>query len=112
MIDTPDDALDDGQEDPVENKPPGTQSEHRRPRRRSKPHRPRENTASTRKDNTLDNEDPVEVESKQEEQESGQDSPNEQATYGDSEDNNYLPPSKEEEILDHEDFIVPKEPLE
>ena len=75
MIDTPDDALDDDKEDPVKNKPPGTQSEHRRPRRRSKPHRPRENTASTRKDNTPDNEDPVEVESEQEEHESGQDRP-------------------------------------
>ena len=107
MIDTPDD-----EKDPVENKPPGTQSEHRHPRRRSKPHRSRENTASTRKDNTPDNEDPVEVESEQEEQENGQDSPDEQATYGDSEDSNYLPPSGEEEILGSEDFIMPKEPLE
>ena len=63
MIGTPDDALDDDKEDPVEDKPPGTQSEHRRPRRRSKSHRSRENTTSTRKDNTPDNEDPVEVES-------------------------------------------------
>ena len=33
-------------------------------------------------------------------------------TYGDSEDNNYLPPSEEEEILGDKDFIIPKEPLE
>ena len=54
----------------------------------------------------------MEVESEQEEQEGGQDSPDEQATYGDSEDSNYLPLSEEEEILGNEDFIVPKEPLE
>ena len=112
IVDTPNDDLDDDKEDPVEDKPPGTQSEHQRPRRRSKPHRPRENIASTRKDNTPDNEDPVEVESEQEEQESGQDNPDEQATYGDSEDSNYLPLSEEEESLGNKDFIVPEEPLE
>ena len=73
MIDTPYGALDDEKENPVEDKLPGTQPGHRR----SEPHRPREDTASTREDDTLDNEDLVEVESEQEEQEDGQDSPDE-----------------------------------
>ena len=67
MVDTPNDALDDDKEDPVKDKPPGTQSEHRRARRRSKSLRSRENNTSTGEDNTLDNEDPVEVGSEQEE---------------------------------------------
>mgnify|MGYP005844141293 CR=1 FL=1 len=92
MKDTPYVALDDDKENPAENKPPGTQPGHRHPRS----HRPRENTASTREDGTWDNKDPVEVESEQDEQEGGQDSSDEQTTYGDSDDSNYLPPSEEE----------------
>ena len=65
MVDTPNDALDDDKEDPVEDKPPGTQSEHRRPRHRSQSRRSRENNTSTGEDNTPDNEDPVEVGSEQ-----------------------------------------------
>ena len=90
MKDTPHEALEDDKKDPVENKPPGTQPENRHPR----PHRPRENTANTREDDTPDNKDAAEVESEQDEQEGGQDSSDEQTTYGD------------------EDFIMPKEPLE
>ena len=63
MIDTPYGALDYEKENPVEDKLPGTQPRHRC----FAPHRPREDTASTRKDDTLDNEDPVEVESEKEE---------------------------------------------
>ena len=70
MIDTPYGALTDDKEDPVEDKPPSTQPGDRR----SRSHRPRENTTSTREDDTPDNKDPVEVESEQEEQEGGQDS--------------------------------------
>ena len=77
MIDTPNDAFDDDKEDPVEDKSPGTQSEHRRALRRSKSRRSRENNTSTGEDNTPDDEDPVEVGSEQEEQESGQNSPDE-----------------------------------
>ena len=96
------------EENPVEDKPPGTQPEHRR----SGPHRAREDTASTREDDTPDSEDPIEVESEQDEQEGRQDNSDEHTTYGDSDDSNYLPPSEEEEILGDEDFIMPKEPLE
>ena len=112
MVDTSNDAPDDDKEDPVEDKPPGAQSEHRRALRCSNSRRSRENNTRTGEDNTPDDEDPAEVGSEQEEQEGGQDIPDEQATYGDSEDSNYLPLSEEEEILDNEDFIVPKEPLE
>ena len=61
MVDTPNDALDDDKEGPIEDKPPGTQSEHRRALRRSKSRRSRENNTSTGEDNTPDDEDPVEV---------------------------------------------------
>ena len=84
MVDTPNDALDDDKEGPVEDRPPGTQSEHRRPRRHSQSRHSRENNASIGGDNTLDYKDPVETGSEQEDQESGQDSPDEQGTYGDS----------------------------
>ena len=77
MVDTPNDDLDDVKEDPVEDKPPGTQSEHRRPRRHSQSRHSRENNTNTGGDNTPDNEDPVETGSEQEDQESGQDSPDE-----------------------------------
>ena len=51
--------------------------------------------------------------SEQEEQENGQANPNEQALPSDSsEDDNYLPLSKDEVSLGDEDFIVPKDPLE
>ena len=51
--------------------------------------------------------------SKQEEQENGQASPDEQALPSDNlEDDNYLPLSEDEVSLGDEDFIVPEEPLE
>lgn len=112
MVDTPNDDLHDDKEDPVEDKPPGTQSKHRRPRRRSQSRHSRENNTNTGGDNTPDNEDPVETGSEQEDQESGQDSPDEHATYGGSEDSNYLPLSEEEESLGNEEFIMPEEHLE
>ena len=77
MIDTPNDAFDDEKEDPVEDKPPGAQSEHRRALRRSRSRCSRENNTSTGEDNTPDDEDPVEVGSEQEEQKGGQGSPDE-----------------------------------
>ena len=77
MIDTPNDAFDDDKEDPVEDKSPGTQSKHQRPRRHSQSRHSRENNTSIGGDNMLNNEDPVEAGSEQEDQESGQDSPDE-----------------------------------
>ena len=94
MVDTPNDDLDDDKEDPVEDKPPGTQSEHRSPRRHSQSRHSRENNTSTGGDNTPDNEGPVETGSEQEDQESGQDSLDEHVIYEDSEDSNYLPLSR------------------
>ena len=72
MVDTPKKASDDDKEDPVENKPPETQSKYRRPKRCSKSHR---SNAGTGENSTLDdgenNEDPVGARSEQEEQENG-----------------------------------------
>ena len=112
MVDTPNDGPNDDKEDPVEDKPPRTLSEHPRPQRHSQSCHSRGNNISIGGNSTPDNEDPVQTGSEQEDQESGQDSPDEQATYGDSENSNYLPLSEEEESLDNEEFSVPEEPLE
>src|SRR4051812_21404694 len=63
-------------------------------------------------DDGEDNEDPVEPTSEQDEREDGRVSPNAQSVNEDSEDNNYLPPSKDEVSLGDEYFIVPEEPVE
>ena len=101
MMDAPKENNSDDKENPVENKPLETQQKHQRPRHRSKSRHSKDNNTSTGEDNTPDDEDPVEEGSEQEEQEGGRDSLDEQATYGDSEDSNYLPPSEEEEIIDN-----------
>jgi len=94
MVDTPKKASDDDKEDPVENKPPKTQSKYRRPKRRSKSHRSNAGTGeNSTPDDAENNEDPVGARSEQEEQENGQASPDEQALPSDnSEDDNYVPP--------------------
>ena len=48
----------------------------------------------------------------QDEEEDGQASPKEQATDGESEDDNYMPLSKDEVSLGDEEFIMPKDPVE
>ena len=117
MVDTLKKARDDDKGDPVENKPPETQSKRRRPKRCSKSRRSKDNNTGTGENSTSDdaenNEDPVGARSEQEEQENGQASPDEQALPSDNaEDDNYLPPSEDEVSLGDEDFIVPEEPLE
>ena len=48
----------------------------------------------------------------QAEQEDWQASPKEQATDGESEDDNYMPLSEDEVSLGDEEFIVPEDPVE
>ena len=116
VVDTPKESNDDDNEDPVEDKPPGTQPKHRCQWRRSKSHRAKDSNTGTGEDNTPDgaddNEDPVEATPEQEEREDGQVSPDEQAINKYSEDSNYMPLSEDEVSLGSEDFIMPEEPLE
>ena len=94
------------------NKPPETQSKRRRPKRRSKPGRSKDDNTGHGENSTLgdaeNNEDPVEATSEQEEQENGQVSLDEQAIHNDSEDSNYLPLSEDEVSVGNEYFIVPE----
>ena len=77
MVDTPKENNGNNEKDPVEDKPPRTQSEHRCPQRHSHSRHSRENNISIGGDGTPDNEDPVQTGSEQEDQENGQDSPDE-----------------------------------
>ena len=111
MVDTPKKARDD-KGDPVENKPPETQSKYRHPKCRSKSHRSNAGIGeNSTPDDAENNEDPVGARSEQEVQENGQASPDEQALPNDnSEDDNYLPFTEDEVSLGDEDFIVPEDP--
>ena len=116
IVDTPKEPKDDDKEDPVEDKPPETQPRRRRQRCRSKSRRAKDSNTGTGENNTPDdvedNEDPIGAIFEQDEREDGHVSPDEQAIHEDSENNNYLLLSEDEESLGNKDFIVPEEPLE
>ena len=116
MVDTPKENNGDDKKDSVEDKPPEIQPKCRRQGHRSKPRRGKNNNISTGENNTPDdaedNEDLVEPTSEHDERDDVRVSPNEQAINKDSEDSNYLPPSKDEISLSDEDFIVLEEPLD
>ena len=116
MVDTPKKASDDDKEDPVENKPPETQSKRQRPKRRSKLRRSKDSNTGTGENSTPDdaknNEDPVGATSEQEEQDNGQVNPDKQTMPNDPDDYSYRPSFEDEESIGNEDFIVPEAPLE
>ena len=87
-------------------------AKHGRHRRHSKP---RHNNTGTREDNPDGAEeeyDPDQPTFVQAEQEHGQASPDEQATDGYLEDDNYMPPSEDEVSLGDDEFGVPEDPIE
>ena len=92
------------------------QSRHRRHRRRSKPRHSKNNDTATRNDSNPegaeDENNPAQPGFEQAEQEDGQASPKEQATDGESEDDNYMPLSEDEVSLGNKEFIVPEDPVE
>ena len=108
MVDTPKETNNDEKEDPVKDKPPETQPQHGRQRRRSKSRRIKDNNTDTGENNTPDeaeyNENPLEVTSEQDEREDVHVSPDEQDIHEDSEDSNYLPLSEEEESFINKEF--------
>ena len=90
------------------------QSKHRRHRRRSKPRHSKNSDTGTRDNNpdgAEDENNPAQPGFEQAEQEDGQASPKEQATDGESEDDN-MPLYEDEVSLGNEEFIVPEDPVE
>ena len=113
MVDTP---KENNGDEATEDNPLGKQSRHRHHRRRSKP-RHRKNSYTGTRDNSNpdgaeDENNPAQPNFEQAEQEDGQASPKEQATDGESEDDNYMPLSEDEVSLGNEEFIVPEDPVE
>ena len=112
MVDTPKEGNGD---EATEDNPLEKQSRHPHHRRRSKPRHSKNSDTGTR-DNNLDGakdeNNPAQPGFEQAEQEDGQASPKEQATNGESEDDNCMPLSEDEVSLGNEEFIVPEDPVE
>ena len=110
MVDTP--KQNNGDE-ATEDNPSGRKSKHGRHRRCSKP---RDSNTGTGEENNLDGAEeeynPDQPTFEQAEQENGQVSPDEQATDGYWEDDNYMPPSEDEVSLGDDEFDVPEDPIE
>ena len=100
----------------MEDNPFEKQSKRRRHRRRSRPRHSKNSDTSTRDNNAPNNAEdennPTQPGSEHVEREDGQASPKEQAMDGESEDDNYMPLSKDEVSLGDEEFIVPEDPVE
>ena len=102
MVDTPRETNGD---EAIEDNPLGKQSKLGRHRRRSKPHH--SNTGTGEEEYN-----PDQATFEQAEQEYGQVSPDEQATDGYLEDDNYMPPSEDEVSLGDDEFGIPEDPIE
>ena len=110
MVDTPKETNGD---EAMEDNPSRKKSKHGRHRRRSKPRH--SNTGTGDENNPDDAEDeynPDQPAFEQAEQEDGQVSPNEQATDGYLEEDNYMPPSEDEISLGDDEFGMPEGPVE
>ena len=111
MVDTP---KENNGDEAMEDNPLGKQSRQRRHPRRSKPRHSKNSDTGTRDNNpdgAEDEDNPAQPGFEQAEQEDGQASPKEQATDGESEDDNYMPLSEDEVSLGDEEFIVPEDPV-
>jgi hypothetical protein len=115
MVDTPKED-DNGNQDPIEDKPVEVPPKRRRQRRRSRSRREKESNTGTgdidTPENAEDYDQPIEPSVEQDNWEEGQVNPDEPVGNEDSEDSNYLPISVEDASLGNEDFIMPEEPLE
>ena len=110
MVETPKES--DGNK-ATEDNPLEKQSKHRRHRHRSKPRHSKSSDTGTRDNNATDSaKDEDNPPQPGFEREDGQASPKEQATDGESEDDNYMPLSEGEVSLDDKEFIVPEDPVE
>ena len=102
MVDTP---KENNGDEAMEDNPLGKKSKHGHHRHHSKPHH--SNTGTGEEEYN-----PDQATFEQAEQEDGQASPDEQATDGDLEDDNYMPPSEDEVSLGDDEFGVPEDPVE
>ena len=113
MVDTPKESNGD---EATEDNPLEKQSKHQRHWRRSKPRHSKNRDTGTRydrnPDGAEDENNPAQPGFEQAEREAGQASPKEQATDGESEDDNYMPLSEDEVSLSDKEFIVPEDPVE
>ena len=113
MVDTPKEG--NGNE-ATEDNPLEKQSKHRRHRRHSKPRHGKNNDTGTGDNNAPDGAEdennPAQPDIEQVEWEDGQDSPDDQATDGDLEDDNYMRLSEDEVSLGNDEFIVHEDPVE
>src|SRR4051812_39660406 len=102
MVDAPKDGDGDGT---AEDDPSKKQTRRRRQWRRSKSRQNKNGDSGTGDNSTPDNaeEHPLQQDSAQED---GEASPHERATQREVEDDNYMPPSKDEASLDDDKFIV------
>ena len=115
MVDTPKEDNGEGQKDATEGDPLEKQSKRRRQRRRSKPRHSKNSDTGTRDNNpdgAEDENNPAQPDFEQAEQEDGQAIPKEQTKDRESEDDNYMPLSKDEVSLSDKEFIVPEDPVE
>ena len=97
----------------AEDNPIEKQSKHRRQRCRSKPRHSKNGDTNTIENNaadsTKDEDNPLQPDL---EWEDGEASRKDQAADGESEDDNYMPLSKDEVSLGDEEFIMPEDPVE
>ena len=110
MVDTPKEG--DGDKT-TEDNPSKKQSKHRHQRRRSKSRNSKSSDTGTRDNNAPDsaedNDNPLQPDFEREDEQA---SPPEQAADRESEDDNYMPLSKDGVSLSDEEFIVPKDLVE
>ena len=108
MVDTPKEGNGDGT---TEDDPSKKQPKRRRQRRRSKSRQSKNGDSGTGDNNTPDSaeDNHLQQDLAQEDREA---SPHERATDKEDEDDNYMPPSKDEASLGDDEFVVPEDPVE
>ena len=107
-MDTPKEGNGDGT---MKDDPSKKQPKRRRQRRRSKSRHSKNGDSGTGDNNTPDSAEdkPLQQDSAQED---GEASPHERAADEEVEDDNYMPPSGDEESLNDDEFVVPEDPVE
>ena len=110
MVDTPNEGNSD---EIAEDDPSKKQPKRQRQRRRSKSRQSKSGDTDTGDNNTPDSAEENNKPLQQDlEQEDGGASSPERVADGEEEDENHMPPSKDEASLDDDEFVVPEDPVE
>ena len=110
MVDTPKETNSD---EAMEENPSKKKAKHGRRLRRSKPHQGNTGTGDEDNPDGADDEyNPEQPAFEQAEQEDGHDSPDERATDGYPEEDNYMPLSEDEISIGDDEFGIPEDPAE